>query len=316
MIREADRDLLLEILGPRVNENYVVSHLTTYRVGGTAAFHFMAESQRDLEAVVKVRAATRIPVVVLGRGSNVLIADEGFDGLVLQLGDLATAIEFDVDAKRGRVAAGSSVALPVLARQCAKAGLRGFEWAVGVPGTIGGAVRMNAGGHGSDMAARLVSVDIFDLENGMTSTRSASELGLRFRGSDLTDSEVVLKAVLDLTPGPADEAMKQIEDIVKWRRENQPGGQNAGSVFINPVAHGVAAGALIDECGLRGLRLGSAEVSTKHANFIQADPDGRARDVVELMKKVQLIVEERTGLRLRSEIRLIGFEEAVRGALA
>lgn len=314
MITDEIRDRVRQTIGSRLNEEYVVSQLTTYRVGGVAAFHFSAETMTDMEAVASVRRSTGIPVVVLGRGSNVLVADDGFDGLVVQLGDIASNIEIDSDT--GRVEAGSAVALPVLARRTAAAGLRGFEWAVGVPGTVGGAVRMNAGGHGSDMANSLRSVTIFDLGTGRIHERSVESLGLEFRRSNLTDVDVILGAQLDLVPGDAEEAMADIDEIVRWRRENQPGGQNAGSVFVNPVPHQISAGQLIDECGLRGFRIGTAEVSTKHANFIQADPDGRASDVVELMLEVRRRVEERTGHRLRSEIRLIGFPVDVRESLS
>jgi UDP-N-acetylmuramate dehydrogenase len=316
MISSEIRDRVRGILGPRLNEGYGVSQLTTYRVGGVSAFHFTVESMDDLDSAARVRTETGLPIVVLGRGSNVLVADDGFDGLVIQLGEIASRIAIGSDDDPGRVDAGSAVALPVLARRTAAVGLRGFEWAVGVPGTIGGAVRMNAGGHGSDMAHSLRSVSIFDLDTGRIHERSVETLGLGFRHSQLTDVDVVLGAVLGLVSGDAGQAMAKIDDIVKWRRDNQPGGQNAGSVFVNPVPHQVSAGQLIDECGLRGLRIGSAEVSTKHANFIQADPDGRAGDVVDLMLEVQRRVEDRTGRRLRSEIRLVGFASTIQEALA
>lgn len=304
------------ILGPRHNEGYVVSQLTTYRVGGVAAFHFLAETEDDLHSVAEVRRETGLPVVVLGRGSNVLVADTGFQGLVVQLGVVASEISIGFGGLAHRVRVGSSVALPVLARRTASAGLKGFEWAVGVPGTIGGAIRMNAGGHGSDISESLVSAEIFDLDSGRIEDRPSSDLGLRFRGSDLTDSDVVLTAILDLVPGDSEQSLEEIDEIVKWRRENQPGGQNAGSVFVNPEPHRVSAGQLIDECGLRGLRMGTAEVSSKHANFIQADPDGRADDVVALMLEVRRRVEQATGHRLRSEIRLIGFPPEISEALS
>lgn len=309
MISHEVRDRVRRIIGPRLNEDYVVSQLTTYRVGGTAAFHFTAETLADLESAVRVRTETGLPVLVLGRGSNVLVADEGFVGLVVQLGTFATNVS--IDAETGRVESGSAVALPVLARRTANVGLRGFEWAVGVPGTIGGAIRMNAGGHGSDMSQTLRSAVVFDIESGRVSTRAVETLGLSFRHSELTDRDVVVGAVLELVPGDANQAMREIDEIVKWRRENQPGGQNAGSVFVNPIPHQLSAGQLIDECGLRGLRSGTAEISSKHANFIQADPDGRSGDVVTLMLDVQRLVFERTGHRMRSEIRLVGFPSEI-----
>jgi UDP-N-acetylmuramate dehydrogenase len=219
------------------------------------------------------------------------------------LGTFGQAIELGADAVR----AGAGVLLPQLARQTAGAGLRGFEWAVGVPGSIGGAVRMNAGGHGADMAGCLVHATIYDLSSGAPSRRTPADLGLRFRGSNLAAHEVVVDAQISLTPGDAGAAKAEIDEIVRWRRQNQPGGQNAGSVFVNPVPGEVSAGGLIDGLGLRGHRIGTAEVSTKHANFIQADPGGRAGDVVALIRDVRQRVADATGYVLRSEVRLVGF---------
>jgi UDP-N-acetylmuramate dehydrogenase len=175
---------------------------------------------------------------------------------------------------------------------------------------------MNAGGHGSDMSESLHSVRIFDLGSGRIEERPVGALGLGFRHSGLTDSDVILRAVLDLQPGSVDRAMAEIDEVVKWRRENQPGGQNAGSVFVNPIPHQLSAGQLIDDCGLRGMRRGTAQVSTKHANFIQADPDGLSGDVVALMLDIQRQVFDRTGRRLRSEIRLVGFPAEIRESLS
>jgi UDP-N-acetylmuramate dehydrogenase len=197
----------------------------------------------------------------------------------------------------------------VLARRTAAAGITGFEWAVGVPGTIGGAVRMNAGGHGSDIAACLVDVDVLDLDAADPAPVPvpAAALGLRFRGSALRAEQVVVSARLALRRGDRVAAEAEIADIVRWRREHQPGGQNAGSVFINPVPFEVSAGGLIDGLGLRGFRIGTAWVSEKHANFIQVADGGRAADVLAVMTGVRRQVLAATGYRLHSEIRLIGF---------
>ncbi len=290
-----------------------IGPLTTYRVGGAAAVLARVGSLADLQRVGAAVAASGLPVVILGRGSNVLVADAGFAGIVVS----ATALtdRFEIDVERAVVRAGSSVPLPVLARQCAARGLTGFEWAVGVPGSIGGAVRMNAGGHGSDIAASLVEVTISDLlgpDPGRPEVRAAADLGLRFRGSDLGTGVLVIDAVLQLAHGAAAVAEATISEVVAWRRANQPGGQNAGSVFVNPVPGEVSAGALIDQLGLRGLRVGSAHVSDKHANFIQADEGGSADDVHALMETVRERVRVATGYDLRSEIRLLGFDQTGR----
>jgi UDP-N-acetylmuramate dehydrogenase len=178
---------------------------------------------------------------------------------------------------------------------------------VGVPGSVGGAVRMNAGGHGSDVATCLVGVRVVDLLSGDDGEVPTSALGLRFRGSGLREHQVVVAARFGLRPGDAERSSEEIAEIVRWRREHQPGGQNAGSVFVNPVPGALSAGEVIDDLGLRGFRIGTAEVSTKHANFIQADEGGRAADVRAVMDAVRARVLSERGFALRSEIRLLGF---------
>lgn len=294
-------------LGDGAQRDVALGPMTTYRVGGAAALFVRITEREQLRAVADAALDSGLPVLVVGRGSNLLVADAGYPGIVVGLSDLASTIE--IDTSTATVVASASVALPVLARKTAAAGLGGFEWAVGVPGSVGGAVRMNAGGHGSDMAASVVEVVVFDLHAGVERTLTVAELGLGFRSSSLAAHQVVLDASLQLHRGDADESALLISDIVAWRRANQPGGQNAGSVFVNPVPGEVSAGALIDAAGLRGHRAGTATVSDKHANFIQADDGGRADDVLALMTHVRERVEATSGFRLRSEIRLVGFDE-------
>lgn len=268
------------------------------------------ESVSDLVELHGVLGTARVPFIVLGRGSNMLVADSGFDGVVVRWSPLAESIEITHEGDQEvMVTAGASALLPVVARRTAAAGLSGFEWAVGVPGSIGGAVRMNAGGHGSDIAESLVDAEVFDVESGRSTRRTVAELGLRFRGSNLEDHEVVVNARIGLKQGSPDRSGDLIDEIVRWRRENQPGGQNAGSVFVNPVPGQISAGELIDRVGLRGFRIGTAEVSTKHANFIQADENGRASDIRSVMIHVHDTVLAATGHDLRSEVRLVGFDE-------
>lgn len=280
---------------------------TTYRVGGAAAIMVRPRIEADLVRIARVCRESRLAPLVVGRGSNLLVADEGFHGIAISLASLATAIDIEGAIEGAVVRAGGAVALPQLARRLAAACLTGFEWAVGVPGSVGGAVRMNAGGHGSDIAASLIAARIFDFRTELVSVKAASELGLRFRSSDLTDDQIVLDARLQLSAGDRQRSEHLIDDIVKWRRENQPGGQNAGSVFVNPIPGQLSAGELIDRAGLRGMTLGSATVSAKHANFIQGSDDGNAGDVRALIDFVRQRVFDETGFMLRSEVRLVGF---------
>jgi len=294
-------------LGELAQRHFPVATLTTYKVGGTAALFCRVNDLATLLKVVQVAKDSSLHLVVLGRGSNSLFADTEFTGIVAQLGDFAQHLDLPQHSEKSIVIVGSAVALPVMARRTAGAGLCGFEWAVGVPGTIGGAIKMNAGGHGSDIDESLVSVRMYSSSSGQVREMEKSDLGLRFRRSSITDDDIVIDATFQLTWGDSERALSMIDDIVKWRRENQPGGQNAGSVFVNPVPGEVAAGELIDQSGLRGFRIGTAEVSMKHANFIQADPDGCASDVVAVMEHVKKVVKNKHGFDLRSEVRLIGF---------
>lgn len=302
-------DRLGVLLGPRVRRDVDLSPYTTYKVGGPASLFMTARSIDDLHAVSNALREQRVPVLVIGRGSNLLIADEGFEGLAIVLGDFAEEIVWPQKPAPSRVVAGGAVPLPILARQCAAHGLTGFEWGVGVPGSVGGAVRMNAGGHGSDIASSIESAKLFHLGKGIVATVKAEDLGLRFRGSDLQPYHVVLSATFALSWGDQIASEREMAEIVRWRREHQPGGQNAGSVFVNPQPDGGSAGAIIDRLGLRGLRIGSAEVSTKHANFIQCDPGGSAADIADLMAEVRERVHDELGIDLRSEVRLVGFDE-------
>jgi UDP-N-acetylmuramate dehydrogenase len=290
------------LLGGRARRGVALGRFTTYKVGGPAALLVQAGSAGDLAAVAEAVTATGLDVLVVGKGSNLLVAEAGFDGVAVVLGDGFTA----VDIAGTRVRAGGAAALPVVARQTVRAGLTGFEWAVGVPGSIGGAVRMNAGGHGSDMAATLSEAEIVDLAgDGQRRTVPAADLALGYRRSAVGPAQVVVAATVGLAEGDRAAGERTISEIVAWRRANQPGGQNAGSVFTNPP--GDSAGRLIDVSGCKGMRHGTASVSTKHANFFQAGPGGSADDVWALMGEVRRRVAEATGVDLVPETRLVGF---------
>lgn len=291
--------------------NVALGPLTTYRVGGAARWLVAAHDTADLVLIAEQLRGRE--VLVVGKGSNLLVCDAGFDGVVVHLGDGFAGVE--VDDESSRVRAGGAAFLPVVARRSVAAGLSGFEWAVGVPGSIGGAVRMNAGGHGSEISETLVGVRVVDLRNGEDGEVPAADLDLEYRRSNLSDSQVVVHADLQLTKGDREAGEATVSEIVRWRREHQPGGQNAGSVFTNPP--GQSAGRLIDAAGCRGLRVGSAQVSTKHANFIQADSGGSADDVFDLMVEVARRVLDHHGVALHPETRMVGFptfDDAVDGS--
>ncbi len=316
---------MAEALGARATLMKPLGPLTTYGVGGPAALFVEIDGPADLDPVrsVLADAAGSVPLFVIGRGSNLLVADAGFDGVVVHLGTGFASLELpgsaggDADDAQGIqpvvVRAGAALALPVLARRVADAGWTGLAWMVGVPGSVGGAVRMNAGGHGSDMASCLVRYRWVDLAGPGGGSDELAKLDYGYRSSSVAATQLVLGADLRVAAGSAAEEQAEVAAIVRWRRENQPGGSNAGSVFTNP--EGDSAGRLIDEAGLKGFGIGTAHVSEKHANFIQAARGGRADDVRAVMEHVRAAVAERCGIVLRTEVRLLGFEGGETGAM-
>jgi UDP-N-acetylmuramate dehydrogenase len=302
---------LADALGPRAQMLVPLGPLTTYGVGGPAAVMVEVEGPDDLTATRSALRDSDLPVFVIGRGSNLLVADAGFDGVVIHLGSGFAGLELPAPGGAPVVRAGAALALPVLARRVADAGWAGLAWAVGVPGSVGGAVRMNAGGHGSDMASCLSRYTWVDLRSEEGGTDEVARLAYGYRSSSVSSSQLVVAAELQVAPGSVAVEHDAVREIVRWRRAHQPGGSNAGSVFTNPTDD--AAGRLIDEAGLKGFRLGSAHVSEKHANFIQADQGGRADDVRALMEHVRTVVAERCGVTLHAEVRLLGFGDGKTG---
>lgn len=274
--------------------------LTTYRVGGPIAVLVTVDGPDGLLAVSARLGEYDGPLLVVGRGSNLLVVDAGFPGVAVRLGEAFEAVT--VDATRTLVVAGGAAPLPVLARQAAALGCRGLEFYVGIPGTVGGAVRMNAGGHGSETADVLVAATVLRLGTDALRLLTPDDLALGFRCSALTDADLVVSAEFHAVAGDPDAARAEIDEVVRWRRANQPGGQNCGSVFVNPA--GDSAGRIIEACGLKGMRVGGAAVSDKHANFVQADPDATAADIVAVIRAVQAAVFDTTGIRLRTELRI------------
>jgi UDP-N-acetylmuramate dehydrogenase len=296
--------------GVTVERDVPVARLTTYHVGGPVSVLARVGSPAALVALAGVVAELAPPVLVIGRGSNLLVADAGFAGLGVQLEGAFEAV--DLEAGPGLVRAGGAVALPVLARRTAAIGRQGLEFYVGIPGSVGGAVRMNAGGHGRETADVLVEAEVLDLTSGVPPVAlDAAGLAFGYRRSVLTATHVVMTASFRVTPGAVDECEAAVADIVRWRRDHQPGGANAGSVFSNPP--GESAGHMIDAAGLKGLRVGGAVVSEKHANFFQAEAGTSASDVRELVLEVQRRVLEATGVELVPELRMIGFDPPAPG---
>lgn len=272
--------------------------LTTYKLGGPARWFAEVEDAGTLERVLA--AAEGVPLLVLGRGSNLVVADDGFDGLVVRLAGEYNRIEHLPEVTR----AGGAVPLPVLARSAVAEGRLGLEFYVGIPGSVGGAIRQNAGCHGSETKDVLVAAEVMGA-GGVQRRLDAAALELSYRHSNVVDTDVVVSADFAFRPGPPVVGEEEMRAVVRWRKDHQPGGTlNAGSVFKNPA--GDAAGRIIDALGLKGLRVGGASVSQRHANFFVADPDATASDVYRLVRLVQARVLESTGVLLEPEIRFAG----------
>jgi UDP-N-acetylmuramate dehydrogenase len=297
----------LKSLKGRLERNWPLARSTTYRLGGPADLYVELADEDD---VITLAGALDedVPVLAVGRGSNLVVSDRGFPGVAVRLGS-----GFSWTRPRGEsgLEAGGATPLPTVANWAARRGLAGMEFTVAIPGSVGGAVRMNAGAHAGEMSDRLEGVTVFDLRLGLVTHRAAAELDLAYRHSNLTDTDLVLAAGLTLVPDESAAIRSRMEAYRRHRAETQPGAlQNAGSVFKNPP--GDHAGRLVEAAGLKGFRVGGARVSELHANFFMADGGCTSQDVYDLVHAVRGRVEATFGVVLEPEIRFIGvFEDRV-----
>jgi UDP-N-acetylmuramate dehydrogenase len=292
----------------QVETGRVLARLTTYRLGGPAALYVEPAGHDDLRILgecLRIVAEERgpVPVLTLGRGSNIVISDHGFAGVVVRLRARSFAT-IESSGETG-VIAGAAASLPLLANWAGRRELSGVEFLIAIPGSVGGAVRMNAGAHGGEMRDHLTAVTIFDLTELSVATRPASELDLAYRSSNLTEREIIVDATLDLVRAPAGEVRERMDEYRQHRAATQPPAvQNAGSTFKNPP--GDHAGRLVEDAGLKGVRIGGAAVSELHANFFVTDEDASAQDVYDLVALVRDRVLRSSGIDLQPEVRFVG----------
>ena len=284
--------------------NVVLAPYTTMRTGGPAALFAEPRNAQQLARVHQWAQEKGLSLLILGNGSNLLIADSGFDGLVIHLGRALS--EVSVFANTLTAQAGASLA--AAARAAAQASLTGLEFAAGIPGSIGGAVCMNAGAYGGEIAQVIVSARVLTPEG--VRTVSKEELTLGYRSSAVMQSGwVVLEATFELTPGNPDQIKATMADLAARRREKQPlQYPSCGSFFKRPV--GYYAGALIEQAGLKGYRVGDAQVSEMHAGFVINRGHATSSEIYRLMQDVQRRVQAQFGVALEPEVRLIGHFEA------
>lgn len=276
---------------------------TMYRIGGPARFYVQVASLGALTQLIEVCERTVVPWVVIGRGSNLLVADEGFPGVVITLGRDFRTCRFDEVTKRFCVGAG--VPLSSVVQEAFRRSLAGLEFAVGTPGTIGGALRMNAGSRDEWIGARVVSVTSYSPFAGLV-RRSGDEVDWGYRCSSFSFDEILVECELSVEPADPFFIRGKMEASHTRRKKTQPlTYPSCGSVFRNP--EGDSAGELIERVGLKGMRCGGAQISNVHANFIVNTGDATARDVKDLIELIQAKVSETYGIELQPEVRFLGF---------
>ena len=283
----------------KVEEGVALSRLTTLGAGGPAAAFARPESVDELEQALAWARERELPVAAIGLGSNLLVADQGFDGLVLKLGGGLA----DVQVEGARLLAGAGATNAVCLHRVRAAGLGGFQFACAIPGTVGGGVWMNAGAYGSDWAAILGRALVVDEQGPRWLT--PAELGLSYRHSELQHGQVVARAEFTLAPLPEEQIKANVARLQALRKAAQPTNKRTfGSVFKNPE-HELGAGRMLEACGLKGYRIGGAQISPRHANFIENADGARAADAVALMVEARRRAAEQFGVELVHEVEFL-----------
>jgi UDP-N-acetylenolpyruvoylglucosamine reductase len=287
-----------------VERDYSLARLTTVRAGGAADFYARPESEAEVIELLAWAEQESLSIGVVGSGSNLLVSDSGFRGLVLKLAGELTRIERDGT----RVVCGGGARLPSAAARAAGWGLGGLEFGVNIPGTVGGAVRMNANAYGGELGRVLDEVTVCTATGA--DPRKPDQLGFRYRGSNLGEREVVSAASFQLGDADPAEVKATMADMRRRRKEAQPSGiKTFGSTFINPEdprAEGRSAGQLLDAAGCRGLQVGGARLSPKHANFVENTGRATTADILQVMAKARREVHGRFGVVLEPEVQVLG----------
>lgn len=324
-----DKAALADILGANLHENEPLARHTSFRIGGPADFLARVTDEDTMLAVLKICRSRDIPVLVLGNGTNILISDLGWRGLVIE-NRLTEVTLHELPDGTALLQAGSGAVLGSVARKVAKDGWSGFEFAATIPGSVGGGVVNNAGAHGGDFSTVMTRVAVATMAGERQILTPAefelrrqilqpAEMGLAYRhsrwrervgmakaASGDTGNELILWAEFHLHQGNKTEIKTHIDEMTNWRRAKQPQEPNAGSIFKNPPAPLPAAGRLIEQAGLKGKQIGGAQISPKHANFVVNMGGATAADVLALISLVKQTVREQSGVELELEVELLG----------
>lgn len=303
-----------EIL-PQIKENVLLKNYTTFKIGGPAKYFFIAKTKEDLKKAIILAKKINLPFFILGKGSNILISDKGYNGLVINF-------QFsNLKFQKNKIIAGGGISLGVLVNKSIKKGLTGLEWAIGIPGTLGGAIYGNAGAFGNTIADIVKSVEVLQIlgfKNQKSKIKNYKFKIKKFKNKECQFSYresvfkhkknlIILSAELELKKAKKEEIKKKIFQYLDHRKKNQPlDFFSAGSIFKNPL--GYSAGKLIEECNLKGERIGDAQISEKHANFIVNLGKAKASDVKKLINLIKKKVKKRFKINLEEEICYLDFK--------
>jgi len=296
----------LKAIASKVKYDEPLSKHTSFSIGGPALAFVEVNSIGELKSIVSFRERFKLPVMVIGRGTNILVSDAGYNGVIVVLSKGLSQIKFDGT----QVTAGAGITLNRLTKQLLQNSLSGMEFAYGIPGTLGGALIMNVGAYGQEIG-EVVTQILLMTHKGEVITISNEQAGFDYRKSDLKQYFCILEATLQLKRDSKEKIEAEMKKLYKERQSKQPLSlPSAGCVFKNPLPSasgqaGASAGKLIDECGLKGSKVGGAEVSQRHANFIVNSSSATAKDVLDLIDLVRERVKSQTGIELELEIQLI-----------
>ncbi len=287
---------------PELKQDILLKDYTTFKIGGKAKYFYKAETKEELIKAVKITKKIKLPFFILGGGSNILVADKGYQGLVIKMLHTNHLI---LDTK---ISTEAAVPLSLLVKKSLDSNLTGLEWGIGIPGTVGGAIRGNAGAFGKSISDIIKQVEVFNSEKEKIENYSQKDSSFAYRESVFKKRPelVILSAELELKIGNKEEIQKKMKECLDYRKNSQPlEFPSAGSIFKN--LPDISAGQFIDQCGLKGKRIGNVEISEKHANFIINLGDGKAEDVLKLINLMKKQVKDKFNIQLEEEIQYVGF---------
>ncbi len=295
---------------PGIQKNVSLADYTSFRIGGPARYFFEAKTKQDVIKAVKTAKRLDLPFFILGEGSNILVSDQGFDGLIIRVKNQELRIK-NTDKKSKVIVAGAGLLLGELVNTSIENNLTGLEWAVGIPGTVGGAISGNAGAKGKSIADVVEEVEVFCANDLKIKNYKVKDCKFSYRDSIFKYNRnlIILSAGFCLKKGNTQRSREILKQILKERAEKIPTGYSAGCIFKNPTPHhfsqksgGGSAGELIEKCGLKGFSIGGAKVSFQHANFIINTGKATAKDVLNLINLIKRVVKDKTGIKLQEEI--------------